>query len=139
MVSRYGEKSKVSQEQIFAFVCIDHLVYFAAMPNFKDVLSLARFSPIKMQKINLFETPNFFCDIYCLEPGQEQKPHSHADADKIYFVLEGAAAIRIGEEERVVGKNQICLALAGVEHGLKNTSNERLILLVIMSPNPNTP
>jgi mannose-6-phosphate isomerase-like protein (cupin superfamily) len=107
------------------------------MSTFRDVLSLARFAPEKMQKINLFETPNFFCDIYCLEPGQEQKPHTHTDADKIYFVIEGAATIRIGTEERVAGKNQICIAAAGVEHGVKNTSNERLILLVLMSPNPN--
>jgi mannose-6-phosphate isomerase-like protein (cupin superfamily) len=107
------------------------------MLNFNDVLSLARFSPEKLQKINLFETPNFFCDIYCLEPGQEQKPHTHADADKIYFVLAGAATIRIGGEERVVGKNEICLAAAGIEHGVKNSSNERLILLVFMAPNPN--
>lgn len=107
------------------------------MLNFNDVLSQARFSAEKLQKINLFDTPNFFCDIYCLEPGQEQKPHTHAGADKIYFVLEGAATIRVGTEERVVGKNQICLAAAGVEHGVKNTSNERLILLVVMAPNPN--
>jgi quercetin dioxygenase-like cupin family protein len=107
------------------------------MSNFSDVLSLARFSPEKLQKINLFETPNFFCDIYCLEPGQEQKPHTHADADKIYFVLEGAVTIRVGAEERVVGKNQICLATAGEQHGVKNASNDRVVLLVVMAPNPN--
>ncbi|MFT5475087.1 MAG: hypothetical protein ACI8Y8_000416, partial [Planctomycetota bacterium] len=31
-----------------------------------------RFRPEKMQKVNLFETDQMFCDIYCLEPGQAQ-------------------------------------------------------------------
>jgi mannose-6-phosphate isomerase-like protein (cupin superfamily) len=109
------------------------------MPNFKNILSQIRFSAEKMQKVNLFETKNFFCDVYCLEPGQEQKPHAHRGADKFYFVLEGAGTIRIGAEECRVAKHDICLAAAGLEHGVKNTSAERLILLVFMAPNPNTP
>ncbi len=107
------------------------------MSNFKNVLSQARFSAEKMQKVNLFETENFFCDVYCLEPGQEQKPHAHSGADKIYFVLEGEGTIRIGAKERRVAKHDICLAAAGLEHGVKNTSAGRLILLVFMAPNPN--
>lgn len=38
------------------------------------VLTLAdfkQFSSEKMKKNNLFQTPRFFCDIYCFEPGQE--------------------------------------------------------------------
>jgi len=40
-----------------------------------------RFSPEKMVKTGLFETGRFFCDLYCFEPGQIQKPHSHSDSD----------------------------------------------------------
>ena len=69
------------------------------MQRFK-VDEVRRFAPDKMQKINLFETPHFFCDVYCLAPGQEQKPHDHADADKVYYVLEGHAQFRIGEDRR---------------------------------------
>ena len=47
------------------------------------------FNEQKMQKVNLFETERMFCDLYCFEPGQEQKTHTHAGADKIYYVLEG--------------------------------------------------
>ena len=107
------------------------------MLNFKDVLSQVKFSPEKMQKVNLFETENFFCDIYCLEPGQSQKPHTHEDADKIYFVLEGEGMIQIGDEEKRVAKNEICLAASGEVHGVKNESNGQLTLLVFMTPNPN--
>ena len=47
------------------------------------------FSSEKMKKNNIFETPRFFCDIYCFEPGQEQKGHIHGEQDKVYLVLEG--------------------------------------------------
>jgi mannose-6-phosphate isomerase-like protein (cupin superfamily) len=105
--------------------------------DFKDVIAAVRFSADKMQKINLFETRNFFCDIYCLEPGQEQKVHAHKDEDKIYFVLEGRGLFVVGEETQELGRHQIVLAPAGAEHGVKNTSDERLTLLVFMTPNPN--
>jgi len=36
--------------------------------------SAYRFAPGKMQKVGLFSTPGFFLDLYCLEPGQAQKP-----------------------------------------------------------------
>ncbi|MCG8607073.1 cupin domain-containing protein [bacterium] len=91
-----------------------------------------------MQKINLFETDHFFCDVYCLEPGQVQKLHSHQNADKVYFVLEGNGIIQIGSEERIVQKNEICLAPAGQQHGVRNNTDQRLSLLVFMSPNPNS-
>jgi quercetin dioxygenase-like cupin family protein len=90
-----------------------------------------------MQKVNLFETERMFADIYCLEPGQEQKRHAHSGADKIYFVLEGAGRFQIGDEERELGVDQIVLAPADVEHGVRNDSQARLVLLVFMAPNPN--
>jgi mannose-6-phosphate isomerase-like protein (cupin superfamily) len=105
----------------------------------KDVFAAARFAPEKMQKINLFETGNFFCDVYCLEPGQEQKVHAHAREDKFYFVLEGEGAFQVGDEQQTLGKNQIVLAPAGAAHGVRNTSPTRLRLLVVMTPNPNRP
>ena len=101
------------------------------------VLNEARFSPEKMQKVNLCETPNFFCDVYGLEPGQSQAPHAHADADKIYFVLDGRGTFIIGDETRDLGSGEIVLAPAGLTHGVTNLGPNRLSLLVFMSPNPN--
>jgi quercetin dioxygenase-like cupin family protein len=103
----------------------------------KNVKTEERFSVEKMQKINLFETDNMFTDIYCLEPGQEQKIHAHKGADKIYFVLEGTGRFHIGGEEQDLSLSQIVLAPSDVEHGVRNASDERLVLLVMMAPNPN--
>ena len=105
--------------------------------NSKDVIAEGRYSSDKMQKTNLFETTNFFCDVYGLEPGQEQKAHRHDDADKIYFVVQGSGEFLIGDETRDLGPNQIVLAPAGESHGVRNTSGVRLTLLVFMTPNPN--
>ena len=104
----------------------------------RNVKSERRFSAEKMQKVNLFETERMFADIYCLEPGQEQRRHAHPGADKIYFVLEGTGRFHIGDDERDLGADQIVLAPADVEHGVRNESQARLVLLVFMTPNPNT-
>jgi quercetin dioxygenase-like cupin family protein len=102
-----------------------------------EVLSAKRFAEEKMQKVSLFDTANCFCDLYCLSPGQSQKAHSHAGADKIYYVLEGDATIQVGDEEQVLGAGRIVLAPSEVVHGVRNASSQRLSLLVFMAPNPN--
>jgi quercetin dioxygenase-like cupin family protein len=99
-------------------------------------LDARRFDATKMQKINLFETPRFFCDVYCLEPGQAQKPHKHDAADKVYAVLEGEVQARIGQESVAVRAGEAVLAPAGIDHGLENTSPARAAVLVFMAPRP---
>ena len=104
----------------------------------RHVVNEARFSIEKMQKVNLFETGNFFCDVYGLEPGQEQKVHSHAGADKVYMVLNGTGTFTIGDESHELGPLQAICAPAGSPHGVANSSQQRLSVLVFMTPNPNS-
>lgn len=99
-------------------------------------LDVRRFDAAKMQKINLFETPRFFCDVYCLEPGQSQKPHRHDDADKLYAVLEGQVLARIGTDTALLSPGDCVLAPAGQDHGVENTTSTRAALLVFMAPHP---
>ncbi len=103
---------------------------------FHDTSAVARFSPEKMAKVNLFESPRMFCDLYCLEPGQTQKDHDHAENDKVYHVLSGACTVRIGEERRTLTEGHTAVAPAGVIHGLHNESGARATLLVVMAPHP---
>ncbi|HEX5680311.1 MAG TPA: cupin domain-containing protein, partial [Desulfobacterales bacterium] len=91
------------------------------------VLTLAdfqQFSSEKMKKNNLFQTPRFFCDIYCFEPGQEQKGHIHGEQDKVYIVLEGEGMFQVGSEKQVLGPGQGTMAPAGDEHGVKNHTQQ---------------
>src|SRR5512146_3231443 len=104
------------------------------MPLETKRIDVRRFDPAKMQKLNLFETPRFFCDVYCLEPGQAQKPHRHEGADKVYAVLEGEVLVRVGEESAVVATGTAVLAPAGIDHGVENRGPGRAALLVFMAP-----
>jgi mannose-6-phosphate isomerase-like protein (cupin superfamily) len=98
--------------------------------------SLVRFSDEKMQKIPLFDSAKYFCDLYCLKPGQDQKVHSHPASDKIYFVLRGKGMFHIGGEERELGVGEAVIARPGETHGVRNESNQDLALLVFMTPRP---
>lgn len=103
------------------------------------VIALAdhqQFSSDKMKKNNLFQTERFFCDVYCFEPGQEQRGHMHGHQDKVYIVLEGQGMFQVGAERQVLGVGQGTLAPAGEEHGVKNHTNHRLKVLVFVAPNP---
>jgi quercetin dioxygenase-like cupin family protein len=105
--------------------------------GFTDTAAARRFAADKLQKLSLFETAEMFCDVYCLEPGQAQKPHAHAGATKFYLVLEGRARFRAGGEWRSLGPGGLAWASPGEEHGVENDSAERAVLLVAMAPNPN--
>ena len=95
-----------------------------------------KFKPEKLNKVSLFETDNFFCDIYCMEPGQFQKIHSHGNSDKVYYVLEGTGKVSVGSIEKTLTKDEITIAPAGENHGVINDSRGKLVLLVFMAPKP---
>jgi quercetin dioxygenase-like cupin family protein len=95
-----------------------------------------RFDPAKLQKLNVFQTPRFFMDVYCLEPGQSQKPHAHAGADKVYAVMEGHVQVRVGDDTAELGPGEAALCPAGFDHGIENNSQARAAVLVFMSPPP---
>jgi mannose-6-phosphate isomerase-like protein (cupin superfamily) len=101
-----------------------------------DLQDHQQFSPEKLKKHSLFETQRFFCDVYCFEPGQEQKGHVHGEQDKVYLVLEGQGTFMIGTEKRVLGPGQGTMAPAGEEHGVVNHTDQRLKVLVFVAPNP---
>ena len=106
------------------------------MMDVKRVDGCKAFDAEKMNKVNLFETDRMFCDLYCFEPGQQQKVHAHAGSDKVYFVLEGCGTIHIGGESEAFEAGSTVMAASGVEHGVTNTSNDRLVMLVYMAPKP---
>lgn len=94
------------------------------------------FNPEKLKKVSLFDTDNFFCDVYCFEPGQSQKVHSHDGSDKIYYVLEGKGKVTVGSEEKELAAGEITIAPSGQDHGVVNHSDEQLVMLVFMAPKP---
>lgn len=104
--------------------------------NIMTLTDFQAFSPEKMKKNNLFQTERLFCDIYCFEPGQEQKGHVHGDQDKIYIVLEGEGTFHVGTDRQILREEQGTLAPAGESHGVLNHTQARLKVLVFVAPNP---
>ena len=104
--------------------------------RFLQTRGAARFAPEKLQKVNLFETPDLFCDVWGLEPGQEQKVHAHAGNTKFYLVRSGRGVFTVGEEERELGPGELAWSAPGEPHGVRNEGPERLELMVVMGPHP---
>jgi quercetin dioxygenase-like cupin family protein len=96
----------------------------------------AKFSAEKMARIALATTPRLQLDLYCLEPGQVQKPHAHADQDKVYVVLEGRGRVVVDGREDVLDAGEGIVAAAGQTHGLTNAGDGRLLTLVVVVPPP---
>jgi mannose-6-phosphate isomerase-like protein (cupin superfamily) len=82
------------------------------MRHFVTIQSEAGFAAEKMQKNNL------------------------SGSDKVYYVIDGTARIRIGAEERDVGPGMAALAPSGVTHAVVNPGPSRLTVLVVMAPIP---
>jgi mannose-6-phosphate isomerase-like protein (cupin superfamily) len=93
----------------------------------------------KPRKVNLFETARFFADVLVLMGGQEQKPHAHAESDKVYAVLAGAGVVRVGGVPHPVGAGKAVMCPAGVEHSIENLGFEEMRVLVFMAPHPKPP
>ena len=106
------------------------------MPDyFKSIDSLVEFSSDTATKADLFLSPQFFVGLNCFEPGQSQKVHVHAGADKFYLVVSGKARMTVGEETREVGPGTVVWAPADVPHGVAQAV-ERTVMLVAMAPPP---
>jgi mannose-6-phosphate isomerase-like protein (cupin superfamily) len=87
-------------------------------------------------KDTLFRSDRLLLGVNCLEPGQSQEVHVHADQDKAYIVEEGLGVFTVATERREVGRGGVVWAPAGVPHGVTNEGAERLVLLVAIAPAP---
>ena len=90
----------------------------------------------KFFKTTLWQGEHVMVGLNCLEGNQAQGVHAHQGADKFYFVLEGVGKFKIGDEERSETVGALVIAPAGVPHGVTNASDQRLSLLVAISPGP---
>jgi mannose-6-phosphate isomerase-like protein (cupin superfamily) len=102
----------------------------------RTVWDAVAFSEEKMKKNALFDSPHLFYDAYCLLPGQFQKVHAHGGSDKVYYVLRGEGRFTVGEEERDLDEGNAVIARAGDPHGVRNETQENLVILVTMAPRP---
>ena len=108
------------------------------MSNFLDWREHTGSDPEKFFKTTLWQGSHLMLGLNCLEPGQTQKLHAHDDADKIYFVLEGAGDFTIGDDTRQAHEGTLVVAPASIPHAVSNQGSQRLSLLVAIAPPPHS-
>ena len=92
--------------------------------------------PEKMAKVALSTTSRAQLDLYCLAPGQQQKPHVHDDQDKICYVLEGRGRFSLDGVDETLEAGDAIVARAGAAHGIANAADTPLLVLVVVTPPP---
>jgi quercetin dioxygenase-like cupin family protein len=96
----------------------------------------AQFAPQKMGKATIFESPRLLVGLNSFEPGQSHALHAHAGQDKVYHVLEGEGVFLLEGRELPMQKGDLLVAPEGVPHGIRNSSQGRLIVLAVLAPSP---
>jgi quercetin dioxygenase-like cupin family protein len=104
----------------------------------RNIKSYATFSPEKMGKASLANASVIYSGLNCFLPGQAHQPHTHEGQDKLYYVLAGVGMATVGREAYDVAEGDLVLAPGGIEHSMKNTGAENLIVLTILAPPPNS-
>lgn len=70
--------------------------------------------------------------LYELAAGSEDPQQPHAE-DEVYYIVEGRATLRAGDEDRAVGPGAIVFVAANVPHQF-HTIEENLSVLVFFAP-----
>jgi len=96
----------------------------------------AVYSSEKMGKSTIFQSPRIMVGLNSFEPGQEHRLHTHEGVDKIYHVLVGSGLFLLPDEQIPMEEGLMLVAPAGVPHGIRNTSDGRLLVLAVLAPPP---
>lgn len=106
-------------------------------PTFADYRDHVGANLERFFKTTIFQTPRMLIGTDCLEPGQAQPTHQHAGRDKLYYVVEGQGLFTIGAAAQHCGPGELAFAPADAPHGVLNDGPERLVMLIVMAPEPN--
>lgn len=106
------------------------------MKPFFELASHTGRSEHKHFKATLVRGDQMMLGVNCLEPGQVQRVHSHADQDKFYYVVEGEGRFTVGTEVGILGPGTVIWAPAGIDHGVENAGTSRLTVFMGMAPPP---
>lgn len=69
-----------------------------------------------------------------LPPGGKTTPHDHPGTEEIYYILEGAARMQIGEDVHMVGPGDAIAIPPGAIHTIQNTGSITLKFLCCCAP-----
>lgn len=105
-------------------------------PSIIHPQDLAVYSPQKMGKATIFESPRLLVGLNAFEPGQEHALHAHAGQDKVYYVVDGSGLFLLDGNELPMRAGDLLVAPENVAHGVRNTGQNRLLVLACLAPAP---
>jgi quercetin dioxygenase-like cupin family protein len=90
----------------------------------------------KMGKATLYESAQLLVGLNGFESGQSHALHAHVGMDKLYYVLDGEGVFQLEGRELPMRAGELLVAPDSVPHGVRNTGQRRLLLLVVLAPAP---
>jgi mannose-6-phosphate isomerase-like protein (cupin superfamily) len=77
-----------------------------------------------------FETALRFVIYNALQPGSSIGVHPHGEDEEVYVILSGEGLMTVNDETRAVKTGDVIVNKPGWSHGLENTSDQPLEILV---------
>jgi uncharacterized cupin superfamily protein len=100
--------------------------------NVLNAIAKVRFNSARPQRVQLCRTAGCACDLLCMEPGQEAAATGPAG----YYVVAGSGHVKAGRENRPMNLGCFADCQEGESHLLVNSSEQRLICLVVFPHHP---
>lgn len=63
-------------------------------------------------------------DLHGVKVGLPMKEHSHKHIEQIYYIRSGQGILKVGDEERLVGKDDVIYIPAGLPHVIRPAEGE---------------
>ncbi len=104
----------------------------------KALKDIEQYLPTGFVRKRIWQTENLHCNIYCFEPGQQNSLHFHPVSNEVVFCMQGQGDIVVGEERKPIKAGDTVLVPVAVPHGYINTSQDRMVIVVLQCPCPVT-
>jgi len=92
------------------------------------LLQSARYDELPLTNVPLFAQEDFRGCLLGFLPGQELPVHVHAHEHEVFDVLSGQGTIYLDGQAVELKDGDAVFVPAGVQHGFKNTSNDRWLV-----------
>ncbi|KAF0217374.1 MAG: hypothetical protein FD174_3340 [Geobacteraceae bacterium] len=95
-----------------------------------EVEKLKKFSDEKRHQETIWTDDNAKISLICMKPGQEIITHTH-HGNHIWMVMEGSGEFLSGKQSQTINVGQIVIVPAFEDHGIRNSSQENLVIASI--------
>ena len=104
--------------------------------NTRKVTDLVHFEDDAARTEVLYETPQLFSQVVCVQGSQGIGPMSDARSDGVVVVLAGEIATQVGKARARMRQWESALVPAGEELTFRNASEEPSVVLLVLAPPP---